>query len=238
MFYQSIAQVYDQIFPKNIKQLEFIDSISQIKPDDKILDIGCATGNLTELLSTKSNNVTGIDLDEELLSIARNKSCFIEYKHMNMMDLANNYDKESVDKIISFGNTLVHLPDRESVKEFFSSVYDALKNNGTFIIQIINYDRVINQNISHLATIENDHIRFIRDYVYNPAGGYVEFKTELTMKSNNKVIHNNIPLLALTMNELTEILNSVGFRNITFYGDLDQNEVNESSVSLLFSSTK
>ena len=67
MFYESIAKVYDYIFPKNRKQLEFVESIKKISIEEKILDIGCATGNLTELLGEKTGNVVGIDLDKELL---------------------------------------------------------------------------------------------------------------------------------------------------------------------------
>lgn len=237
MFYQSIAQVYDYIFPKNKKQLEFLKNIITFNSEDKILDIGCATGNLTELLSTVSKNVIGVDLDSELLSIARKKSNN-EFKNLNMLLINKEFENESINKIISFGNTLVHLPSKEDVKNYFKAVYEVLKINGDFVVQIINYDRIINNNISNLPTINNDHVKFVRDYVYHKEKKYFEFITELTIKSTNQEIKNNIPLLALTQDEIKSILEDVGFKKITFYGGLNKQKLTDSSIPLLFSCKK
>ncbi|MDA3885378.1 MAG: class I SAM-dependent methyltransferase [Candidatus Delongbacteria bacterium] len=240
MFYQSIAEVYDYIFPQNRKQLEFIESISTIAKEESILDVGCATGNLSELLAERSDNVTGIDLDNDLLSIAKNKEKTgnIVYKKANMLYLREDFENTSFDKIISFGNTLVHLPSRESVVEYFRIVYDLLKSNGSFIVQIINYDRIINKNIDNLPTIDNEEIKFVRNYNYNEDIGNVDFITELYLKKDNKVIKNSIPLLALTKSEINKILIDTGFQNVKFYGGLDGQELTGNSVPLLFSCRK
>ena len=239
MFYKSIAEVYDYIFPKNAKQLEFIEKLSFISENDKILDIGCATGNLTEIVFTKCKNVIGIDLDDDLISIAKEKSNEkISYKKMNMLNLSNNFEKNSIDKIISFGNTLVHLPDRDNVKSYFESVFNVLKEDGAFLVQIINYNRIINQNINHLPTINNEHVEFVRNYVYDPNNKSIEFKTKLTIKSTGQIIENNIPLLTLTKEELETFLLDAGFKNIKFYGSLDNKELTDSSIPLLFSCSK
>jgi glycine/sarcosine N-methyltransferase len=240
MFYKSIANVYDYIFPQNRKQLEFIESISLIETNDSILDIGCATGNLSELLSEKSNFVTGIELDEDLISIAKRKSKSnnITYKHTNMLFLNEHFEDNSIDKIISFGNTLVHLPSRDNVKDFFNIVYSLLKKNGSFIVQIINYDRIINQNINNLATIDNDNIKFVRKYKYNENNGSVDFITELLIKKNNQLIRNNIQLLALKKDEIKKYLEKAKFKDVKFYGSLNVDGLTDDSVPLLFSGKK
>ena len=238
MFYESIAKVYDYIFPKNRKQLEFVESIKKISSEEKILDIGCATGNLTELLGEKTGNVVGIDLDKELLKEAKDKHPNLNFENMNMLEVNEKFEENSFDRVVSFGNTLVHLDSREEVEEFFQKVYKTLKFNGFFIVQIINYNRIIEKNIKNLPTIDNEKVKFVRDYEYDKSIGKVDFITELTIKEANLNIKNNIKLLALTKIEIQKFLGEIGFRNIEFYGDFEGRELSDNSEALIFVAQK
>ena len=238
MFYESIAKVYDYIFPKNRKQLEFVESIKKISIEEKILDIGCATGNLTELLGEKTGNVVGIDLDKELLKEAKDKHPNLNFENMNMLEVNEKFEENSFDRVVSFGNTLVHLDSREEVEEFFQKVYKTLKFNGFFIVQIINYNRIIEKNIKNLPTIDNEKVKFVRDYEYDKSIGKVDFITELTIKEANLNIKNNIKLLALTKIEIQKFLGETGFRNIEFYGDFEGRELSDNSEALIFVAQK
>ena len=238
MFYESIAKVYDYIFPKNRKQLEFVESIKKINSKEKMLDIGCATGNLTELLGEKTGNVVGIDLDKELLKEAKDKHPNLNFENMNMLEVNEKFEENSFDRVVSFGNTLVHLDSREEVEEFFQKVYKTLKFNGFFIVQIINYNRIIEKNIKNLPTIDNEKVKFVRDYEYDKSIGKVDFITELTIKEANLNIKNNIKLLALTKIEIQKFLGEIGFRNIEFYGDFEGRELSDNSEAVIFVAQK
>ena len=238
MFYESIAKVYDYIFPKNRKQLEFVESIKKISNEEKILDIGCATGNLTEFLGEKTRNIVGMDLDKELLKEAKYKHPNLNFENMNMLKINEKFEENSFDRVVSFGNTLVHLDSREEVEEFFQKVYKTLKFNGFFIVQIINYNRVIEKNIKNLPTIDNEKVKFVRDYEYDKSIGKVDFITELTIKEANLNIKNNIKLLALTKIEIQKFLGEIGFRNIEFYGDFEGRELSDNSEALIFVAQK
>lgn len=238
MFYKSIAKVYDYIFPKNRKQLEFIESIKKIESEEKILDIGCATGNLTELLGEKTKNVIGIDLDKELLKEAKEKHPNLKFENMNMLKIDENFEENSFDRIISFGNTLVHLDNISEIKVFFEKVYKLLKKEGYFIVQIINYDRVIDKNIKSLPTINNEKIEFVRDYNYRADEGKVDFITKLTIKEEKLEIRNKIELLAVRKNEIEKILIDLKFKNIEFYGNFMKETLSENSEALIFKAQK
>lgn len=238
MFYESIAKVYDYIFPKNRKQLEFVESIKKISNEEKILDIGCATGNLTELLGEKTGNILGIDLDKELLKEAKYKHPNLNFENMNMLEINERFEKNSFDRVVSFGNTLVHLNSREEVKEFFEKVYNILKCEGYFIVQIINYDRIIDKNIKNLPTINNEKIEFVRDYKYQENTGKVEFITKLTIKEEQIEIKNNIKLLAIRKSEIEKILIDLKFKNIEFFGNFAGEKLLENSEALIFKAQK
>lgn len=235
MFYKSIASVYDYIFPQNEKQLHFIEAIRNIDDHERILEVGCATGNLTELLSRKSQEVIGLDLDSELLEKARSKYPELDFRQGNMLHIKDIFHK-AFTRIISFGNTLVHLSSLRDIESFCKQVYDLLEENGLFMVQIINYDRILNQNIDYLPTIENNHIQFIRKY--EKQNEYLLFNTQLHIKEHHEIIENSIPLLALRQSDIENILVSLGFQDIQFYGSLMGNQLDDQSIPLLFSCRK
>ncbi len=186
-FYKSISESYDYIFPYNSMQKDFVLSMAGFKnaSDISVLDIGCGTGNLTIELARKFNHVTGIDLDEDMVRIAQNKSedvSNIEMISMNMMDISEQFGIESKDIILTFGNTLVHLNDVTLIKTFLKRAYEVLKEKGIFLAQIINYDRILDNKIKGLSTIENEHIRFERLYNYKENPKTIAFDTVLTLK--------------------------------------------------------
>lgn len=235
MFYESIAKVYDYIFPKNIKQLDLIEKIKPIEASENILDIGCATGSLTSLLSIKANHVIGLDLDKTLLSHGRTKYPELEFIEENMLNIEARFLKP-FDRIVSFGNTLVHLNSIVEVEEFFRSVYHTLKVGGLFIVQMIHYDRIIDQNIKSLPTIDNEFILFER--LYTIKNEHIQFDTKLMIKAEGTEIDNSILLLPLRKDTLSLLLSKIGFSDITFYGSLNGEPLNQDSIPLIFSCKK
>ncbi len=228
--YKKIKDYYDYIFPKNIKQLEFIESIRALAEDELVLDVGSATGNLSELISTKAR-VIGIDLDEGLLEKARTKSD-IDFRLMNMLDidkLENNYDR-----VVSFGNTLVHLKNETEVREFFKKVYSKLKVDGLFIVQILNYEKILDEKVTSLPLIDNEYIRFERRYDLSEER--VRFYTKLFIKEDGSILKGEIDLYPLKRKDIKSLLGETGFKEIEFYSSLDGDQ--GSSLPLIFKCKK
>lgn len=235
MFYHEIANNYDYIFPKNPMQLNCIEHKHVIKPNEKILDIGCATGSLTSLLFDKTKHVIGLDLNDALLKLAKVKYPTIDFCNKNMLEL-HDFDNDSFDRIVSFGNTLVHLSSVDEVFTFFKKVFEALKKDGQFTVQIINYNRIYNDKIKSLPLIENEVIRFDRSYEL--FDNHVAFNTELMIKENNEVLNNSINLLNLTQGKISELLGQVGFKDLEFYGNLKCHPITDDSIPLIFTCFK
>jgi len=232
MFYESIYKVYDYIFPTNINQLSFINNSSPILELDSILEIGSATGNLTELLFSKTKNVTGIDLNSDFISLAAKKNTQISYKNINMLDI-DNYWINSFEKIVCFGNTLVHLNDFNEIKLFFKKVFKCLKKDGYFFVQIIDYDKIFTKNILELPLIDNDKIRFIR--TYEPvSSSKIIFNSKLTIKESNQIIENSISLTPIKKDLINSFLTDIGFKDINFFENFNGDSIDENSIQLVF----
>ena len=75
--YTSFARVYD-IFMDNVPYKEWADYLGKILKeygidDGLVLDLGCGTGSMTEMLASSGYDMIGVDNAEEMLEIAMEK---------------------------------------------------------------------------------------------------------------------------------------------------------------------
>jgi cyclopropane fatty-acyl-phospholipid synthase-like methyltransferase len=231
-FYTSIAEYYDYIFPFNIKQADLISANKT--HNGNLLDIGCATGNLCIEMKKRNFGTWGIDLDSEFINICRQKDKHTQYICENMGNIDILFNNSTFTDISCFGNTLVHLQSDKIIEDFLKKVYFKLDKNGSFICQILNYTRIIKNNITKLPDIDNNILNFKRDYTFRE-DGLIDFNTVLHIKNINKQIKNSVKLNPVTFTQINKILKKTGFTKIEYYGDLDRNNFNiEESYPLIF----
>lgn len=233
-FYENIVRSYDDIFPINPHQVNFINSI--IQPKSNILEIGSATGNLSFGLAHKGHLVTAIELDKAMIEVANSRNSdliTLNFEALDLQMISNRFPDSSFDSIICVGNTLVHILDMQSIQEFFYNCFNILKPQGKLVLQIINYDRIFRGKLKGLPYIENSKIKFERYYDYAPEDRTVDFRSILTVKSSAQVYHNTIQLLALRKNEIEEMTRAAGFSKLEFLGNWMNSPFNKESLPLI-----
>ncbi len=230
-FYNSISDNYEDIFQPNDKQINFLTEHAH----GKILDIACATGKVAKKLQDKGYDVLGIDLEEKFVDKAINENK-IKAIHMNMLYVDKLED--SFGLIYCIGNSLVHLDSKEKINEFFKKCYDKLDTNGNLVIQIINFYpflKVDDEFLGTLPTIKNEKVEFVRKYYRN--GNIIRFNT--VMSAEGMSIENDVNLFPITSDELVELVEQNGFRNIKIYGGFDKSDFDkENSRPLVLSAEK
>jgi len=235
-FYQQIAPFYHHIFKINVNQVDFI-KLKIPESDCNVLDIGCGIGTLSFELTNYYTNVLGIDMDAEMVRAAlkkqKDKSKSIQFQQVSMLKLDTFIDKNSVGGIICFGNTLVHLNSLDEIANFLQQSKAVLKSNGKLLLQIVNYDKIIEKNMKQLPLIENDEIIFERYYHYRKSENKIDFNTRLTVKSTQEIIENRIELLPLLKKELALLLNKAGFDNCNYYGNFKSEPYTINSPALI-----
>jgi glycine/sarcosine N-methyltransferase len=232
-FYESIADQYDYIFPADDVQVDFVTT-SIPKPHDgkAILDIGCGTGSLAIALGRRGFRVTAIDLDAAMITKAVEKGReepAVTFRQLDMrtigttfapasFDAASSFDAAlSFNAVLCFGNTLVHLKERDDVLSVLKAARTLLAPEGRVLLQILNYDMILAKRPPGLPTIENDHIRFERGYLYNDDGS-ITFRTVLTVKASERLIANDAFLYPLRKGDLETMLKESGFSDLRFHG--------------------
>ena len=239
-FYSSISKAYDSIFPFNPVQLEFVEScFNGTVVGKRIIDAGCGTGSLAIMLARRSARVSGFDSDEKMIGLAdekRPQALDLKFKVGDLIRELENYGKNRYDVVLCFGNTLVHLESMSMIEQFVKNAYYILKPGGKLLIQIVNYDRILDDNVKELPAIETpDHI-FGRKYTLAP-DGHIDFKTVLTNKKSGEELTNNVLLLPVRRSSL-ESLAGKYFSKVDCFGDFKRNEWNNSSFHLVIKAEK
>lgn len=104
-----------------------------VKPGDSVLDLACGTGSVTKCLEKAGYNMRGVDLSEEMLTVAKHKCPETEFFCCDMTE----YRSEKLfDGCICCLDSINHLPGLGDVKKCFSAVASNLKSGGIFIFDV------------------------------------------------------------------------------------------------------
>lgn len=240
-FYTSIANYYSHIFPLNPSQIRFLSTVLPYN-GARVLDVGCAIGDLAFALSRFGFPIWAIDLDAEMIEMANQakseETIFPIFECIDMRQFDQHYPEAFFDTIICFGNTVVHLLNDEDILQFLGAAHRTLAADGTFTLQLLNYNHILHNNIKSLPLIDNEHISFERKYEYTEASELIDFNTRLTVKATGQVIENSVKLNPLRKEKLEELLQKTGFNNINYFGSFEGEPLQPNSLPLVLCCTK
>lgn len=140
--WDQMAKAYEEFTSKPNSYSMRIEwpAIKKILPNlegKKVLDLGCGTGRFSFLFEEAgASKVVGVDLTEEMLAIARDKSreqdSVVEFIKGNIEELSDDVGN-SYDFIFS-STTLHFLPQLDKV---LNQIYDRLNSGGICILSVI-----------------------------------------------------------------------------------------------------
>lgn len=106
-----VLLVNNGIHPKHeiMKYYQFF--LDNIEPTERILDLGCGNGYLTNKIAEKAKSVTAIDLNQANINYAKNNFNKKNIKYV-FGDITKFMTDDKFDKII-LSNVLEHIEDRE-----------------------------------------------------------------------------------------------------------------------------
>jgi 2-polyprenyl-3-methyl-5-hydroxy-6-metoxy-1,4-benzoquinol methylase len=221
-FYNKLSYYYDLLFPVEMDRIEFVDKLINKKNSD-LIDIASGSGGYSIEFAKRGYNVTSLDSDENMINLVKEKASSqnlnIKTFVKDMLDV-DSLSNEKFDIAFCIGNSIVHLRNLNEINLFIRKVKNIL-NKGHVIIQIINFDRILNKKIDYLPTLKNtdENITFKR--YYEPFQDNIKFKTIINI--NDIEYENEILLYPLRYEEVIKALKENGFKKIEVFSDFEKN---------------
>lgn len=137
--YNDFAYVYDRLI-NDVDYKEWADYYFKIFQryglNPKLgLDLGCGTGNLTLELANRGIEMTGVDLSEDMLMVAREKSEGLDILYLNQ-DMTEFELYGTVDFVVSSLDCVNYITDKRDLLKVMKLVNNYLDPGGLFIFDI------------------------------------------------------------------------------------------------------
>ena len=139
--YKALAESYDRL-TNDVDYAATVDFYEEILRREGLaprtcVDLACGTGSVTEILARRGYQVTGVDLSEEMLTVAASKVMDLERPPMfscqNLRDLRL---PRAVDMAVCALDSLDYITDPQDCAEAIRRTYKALNPGGIFIFDV------------------------------------------------------------------------------------------------------
>lgn len=166
--YGSFAKYYDQL-TQNISYGEraaYFDSIIKQNMDSAsvIADLACGTGSLSFELADLGYDVVGVELSEDMLSVAMQKKMERpDLPFTNPLFICQNLCElelySPADAAVCALDSINHITDPESVRRMFRQVGEYVRPGGLFLFDV-------NTEYKHRCVLGNETFVYDTDEVY------------------------------------------------------------------------
>ncbi|MED4225846.1 class I SAM-dependent methyltransferase [Neobacillus cucumis] len=247
MSYERFAYLYDELM-KDAPYDQWVSYVQNIlvkydvKPG-KLLDLACGTGELSVRFAQQGFEVTGIDLSEDMLSVAQakaeEKGVKIPFFQQNM---ANIEGQELFDVIGIFCDSLNYLQREDEVKATFSNVHQHLQDNGVFIFDVHSLYKMNDIFINQTFALNEEEVSYIWNSFPGEFPNSVEHELSFFVFDDRSGKYDRIDELHFQRTYPIKIyinwLEAAGFQILEVGADFEQIEPNEHSERIFFVARK
>lgn len=125
-----------------------------------VVDLGCGTGVLCDVLRAGGLDARGVDLSEDMIAIARRQYPEIRF---DVGDMTAWRPETRCDLVTCTGDALNHIADPEDVSRVFENVHAALNDGGYFVFDLLDPAEVPEGEPFEADDAEGRRVRFQAD---------------------------------------------------------------------------
>ena len=237
--YNDFAYVYDRLI-NDVDYKEWADYYFKIFQryglNPKLgLDLGCGTGNLTLELANRGIEMTGVDLSEDMLMVAREKSEGLDILYLNQ-DMTEFELYGTVDFVVSSLDCVNYITDKRDLLKVMKLVNNYLDPGGLFIFDIntryklesiIGDNTFILENDDCFCSWQNEYDKkrklsdFYLTFFLKDGEGYTRFDEQHTQRAHE-------------IEEIKALIESSGMRLLKVYHNLSFENPKKNSERVFF----
>lgn len=239
--YDKFAKVYD-IYMENIPYdkwteytIEIFNKHNLPKTTGIIAELGCGTGNMTKRLYEKGFDMIGIDISEQMLMVAREKS------DQNILYLEQDMTEfelyGTVDAIVSYCDSINYITSEDELLTVFKLVNNYLDINGLFVFDINTIYKLKNILGNNSFCQTTDDSAYTCENYYDEESNVNEFYTNFFIENDNgkydryEEYHYE---KGYSVNKIKELIEKSGLEFVACYDELTFNQPDNKSERVFF----
>jgi cyclopropane fatty-acyl-phospholipid synthase-like methyltransferase len=243
MSYERFAYIYDYLM-KDVPYDSWIDFVGHQATENEVkgkqlLDIACGTGELSLKLVGEGYHVTGVDLSEDMLQIANEKSIEngVELS-LFQQDMSKLEGLGEYDIITIFCDSLNYLETEEDVRRTFECVHHHLKKDGLFMFDIHSIYKMSQIFMNQTFTYNDDQVSYIWDCFPGYAANSVEHELTFFVRQSSGTLYERVEELhqqrTYPVNTVCQWLEKAGFTIMSITSDFDLLPPSDQSERIFF----
>ncbi len=187
--YKSFAWVYD-LFMDNIDYPEWCEYLSGLLKkngieDGLILELGCGTGSMTELLADKGYDMIGIDNSGEMLEIAMEKKMESGKDILYLLQDMREFELYgTVRAVVSVCDSMNYILEEEDLLQVFRLVNNYLDPGGLFIFDMNTPYKYKTLMADNTIAENREEGSFIWENYFDEESGINEYALTLFIQEN------------------------------------------------------
>lgn len=235
--YTSFARVYDT-FMDNIPYEEWGKYLTALLKeynvtDGLVLDLGCGTGTMTELLASKGYDMIGVDYSEDMLEIAMEKREASGHDILYLLQDMREFELYgTVRAVVSICDSVNYITEEEDLEEVFRLVNNYLDPKGVFIFDfktLYNYQTILGDRT---IAEKREECSFIWDNYYYEDEKINEYELTLFIQDEGDMYRKFEEIhyqKAYTLEEMIRLVKASGLEFVAAYDAFTKNAPDEKS---------
>ena len=223
--YKALAESYDRL-TNDVDYAATVDFYEQILAREGLrprtcVDLACGTGSVTEILARKGYEVTGVDMSEEMLTVAASKVMDLERLPMfSCQRLEQLRLPRAVDMAVCALDSLDYVTDPADCAEAIRRAWKALNPGGIFIFDV-NTPEKLRAMDDQVFLDEDDDVYCVWRGEFDEETNICSYGMDLFQREGNmwRRSFEEHREYAYSQEQLTGFLKDAGFTQIRVYAD-------------------
>lgn len=223
--YEALAVSYDRLtndvdYDATVQFYMQILQHEGLRPRTAV-DLACGTGSVTAILAKMGMQVTGVDMSEEMLTVAQQKTWELNpMPRFVCQKLQNLHLPKAVDLAVCALDSLDYITNPEDCRNAIARVYKALNPGGIFIFDV-NTPEKLRAMDGQVFLDEDDDVYCVWRGEFDEQTNICSYGMDLFQRKGNAWMRSfeEHREYAYSRQQLTDFLRQAGFCKIQVYGD-------------------